>query len=183
MRPAFCALAALLLLPVAAAPASAHDHDTVHIGDVHCCDRPVRWGPRYDDGRDIHFAITNEDRKVTLLLTDDAVAFQLSDRVMRKVDRELHRARHEDDDDGPIGDAVKTVVLGMVREMLDHSAQCPLRELGDVRYEGGRLVFVDRDGERVFERFTMDDQDLLATFEPQDAREFVREFQRWKARR
>ena len=40
-----------------------------------------------------------EDGKVTLLLTDRVVAFQLSDRTMRKIDRELHRSRHEGDDE------------------------------------------------------------------------------------
>lgn len=180
MKHALAALVLAALLP--AVPALAHSHDELHLGDINCCDEPVRWGPRHDDGG-IRIAITNTERKVTLLLTDDVVAFQLSDRVMRKVDRELHHARHEDDDDGPIGDAIKSAVIGVVRSMLDHSAECPVRELRDVRYEDGGMVFVTRDGDRAFEHFEVNDDEVLQSFDARDAQAFVREFRRLHGRR
>jgi len=177
MRHPVAALALLALL--SAGPALAHDHGNISIGGF-TCDEPMRWSQRHATG-EARFAITTEDGKVTLLLTDRVVAFQLSDRVMRKVDRELHRARHEDeDDDGPLGDAIKAAVLSSVRSLLDHSAECPVRELRDVRYVDGRLEFVTRDGDRIFDRFEIDDDDVLESFDPRDAAAFVREFHRLK---
>lgn len=175
------AVAALALLAVLPAEASfAHERGGVAINDIRCCDEPSRWGPRYA-AHQSRFAITSRDDKVTLVLTDRVVAFQLSDRVMRKLDRDLRRERQEDDDDGPIGEAIKVAVIGVVRSMLDHSAECPVRELRDVRYEDDRLVFVTREGDRAFDRFEVDDEDVLESFDPRDAREFVRQFHRLKA--
>ena len=171
----------LLLALLPAGPALAHESRGVRVNHFDC-DDPLRWAARHDAARARH-AITTEDGKVTLVLTDRVVAFQLSDRTMRKLDRELHRARHEDDDDGGIGEAIRTAVLGTVRSVLEHSAECPVRELRDVRYEDGRLVFVARDGERLFENFEVDDDDVLESFDPRDAREFVRQFHRLRAGR
>jgi hypothetical protein len=178
MRLAFAALALAALLP--AGPALAHDAHGVRLNRFDC-DDPLRWAARHDASRARH-AITTEDGKVTLVLTDRVVALQLSDRTMRKLDRELRRERREDDD-GPLGEAIKAAVLGTVRSALDHSAECPLRELRDVRYEDGRLVFVTHDGERLFERIEVDDESVLEAFDPGDAREFVREFHRVRASR
>lgn len=179
MRTAF--LLAALLAVASAAPALAHDpHDDHGVRLNHFdCDDPLRWGPRHGAVR-ARCAITSEDGKLTFVLTDRVVALQLSDRTMRKLDRELHRARHEDDDDGPIGEAIKVAVLGAVRSMLDHSAECPVRELCDVRVADGRLVFVARDGERLFEHFEVDDDNVLEAFDPRDAERFAEEFRRLK---
>ena len=168
----------VLLALLSAGPALARDHGDLTINGF-SCDEPVRWSQRHDTG-EARFAITTEDGKVTLLLTDRVVAFQLSDRTMRKIDRKLHQARHEDDgdDDGPIGDAIKAAVLGAVQSFLDHSAECPVRELRDVRYANGRLEFVTRDGDRIFDHFDIDDEDVLESFDPRDAVAFVREFHR-----
>lgn len=173
-------LALLVLLP--SAPALARDTGCVRVSHFDC-DDPLRWAARHDD-RDARLAITTEDGKVTLLLTDRVVAMQLSNRTMRKLDRELHRARHEDDDDdGPLADAIRTAVIGTVRSVLDHSAECSVREIRDVRYERGRLVIVSRDGERLFEKLEVDDDDVLESFAPADAAAFVREFRRVQSAR
>jgi len=179
MKLALAALVLLTLLP--AGPAPAHESRGVRVSRFDC-DDPLRWGPRHDASRS-RLAITTEDGKVTLVLTDRVVAFQLSDRTLRKLDREIRRERHEDEDDGVIGEAIKAAVLGTVRSALAHSAECPVRELRDVRYEDGRLVFVTRDGSRLFEQFEVDDTSALEAFDPRDARAFVREFHRLKAER
>lgn len=170
-------LAALLAL-ASAGPALAHDSDGVRLNRFDC-DEPLRWGPRHGVER-ARCAITSEDGKMTFVLTDRVVALQFSDRTMRKIDRELHRARHEDDDAGPIGDALKVAVIGAVRSMLDHSAECPVRELRDVRVVDGRLEFVARDGERLFENIEVDDDSVLGAFDPRDAERFAAEFRRLK---
>jgi len=179
MKLAVAALFLLALLP--AGPSLAHETRGVRLGRFDC-DEPLRLSARHD-ARDARIAITTEDGKVTMVLTERVVGFQLSDRTMRKLDRELRRARHDDDDDGVIGEVIKSAVIGSVRSALDHSAVYPVRELRDVRYEDGRLVFVARDGERLFERFEVDDDCVLEAFSPGDARAFVREFHRLRSGR
>lgn len=179
MKLAVAALALLALLP--AGPSLAHEKASIRLNPDFDCNEPTRWAQRHAAG-EARIAITTEDGKVTLLLTDRVVAIQLSDRTMRKLDRELHRARHEDeDDDGPLGEAIKAAVIGAVKSMLDHSAECPLRELRDVRYEDGRLEIIARDGDRIFDRLEVDDDDVLESFDARDAEAFVREFHRLKA--
>ena len=173
-----------LLAALAAAPARAHSHEGrgVTLNGFTCSD-PVYWADRVD-ARETRFSITTVEGKVSLVLTDQTLAMQLSDRTMRKVERELHRARHEQDEgDGALGDAIKSAVIGAVRSLLDHSAEVRLRDVRDVRWESGRLVIVARDGQRLFERLDVDDEDVLEAFDPADAREFVREFHRTRASR
>lgn len=180
MKLVHAALVLLALLP--AGSAFAHESRGIRVNRFGC-DEPLRWASRHE-ARGARFAITTDDGKITLVLTDRVVAFQLSDRTMRKLDRELHRARHEDDeDDGVIGEAIKTAVLGTVRSVLDHSAECDVRDLRDVRYEDGRLVFVARGGKRLFDDFEVDDDSVLEGFDPRDAREFVRQFHRLRSER
>lgn len=174
------ALALLMLLP--AGPTFAHDTDRTRTGRTFDFEEPARWGPRYETEAAI-LAIESRDGKITLLLTERVVAFQFSDRTMHKIERELRReSREHDDDEGPLGEAIKSAVLSGVRALLDHSVSCPLREVRDVRVEAGRLVFVTRDGDRMFERIQVDDEDLLESFDRQEAAAFAAEFRRLKAR-
>ena len=178
MKPAPFALAALLLLPAAGipAPARATEADGFQIS----CDPPVRWSSRHDT-REARMAITSREGEVDLILTDRVVAVQLSDRVMRKIRRET-RQELNDEEDNPVAQAIKTVVLSGVRVLLNHSAECPVRDLDDVEYRNGRLVLTSEDGKRLFDNMEVNDDDLLASFSERDARAFALEFQRVKAR-
>ena len=179
MRPLVLALLVSSLL--AAAPALARDRDdcsgSFDIGSG--VEQPARWAPRHDS-RLARLVITSRDGKVDLLLMPTSVAFQLSDRKMNHIEREL-RDQENEDEDNPLGDAIKTAVFAGVRVLLKHSADCPVRELRDVDYRDGELVFVTRDGERLFEHLEVSDHDLVAAFPEREARAFVREFRRLKA--
>ena len=146
---------------------------------VSCCDPPARWASRHD-AEDARVAITTADGDVTLLLTRKVVALQLSDRTFHKVNRELRQKQEEADN--PLAEAIQTVVIGGVRALLGHSAECPVREISDVTYRQGRLVFVTEDGGRLFEDVEVNDSNVMADFPQRDAREFVREFRRLKSR-
>ena len=179
MKTALLVTALLVALPAGAVPAQARSCMT--FGHSFDCDEPVRWAPRHDLG-EARIAIDTQDGKVTLVLTGETIAFQLSDRTMRKVDRELRRARHEHDEDGnPIGEAIVAAVTSSVRSLLDHSAECPLAEIRDVRCEDGRLVIVSRDGDRLFEKLELDDRDVLDSFDARDAAAFADEFRRLRS--
>lgn len=171
-------LASSLLI---AASASARDRDecsgSLNIGSH--LEAPARWAPRRDS-RLARYVVTSRDGKVDLLLTPTAVAFQLSDRKMNSIERELRDEQNEDADNS-FGDAIKTAVFAGVRVLLKHSAECPVRELRDVDYRNGALVFVTPDGDRVFDGLEVNDGELLGSFPEREARAFVREFRRLKA--
>ena len=176
MRTVVISLLLAALLPAAAA--FAHDHH-VNIGSCEVRE-PIEWGARHDLAR-ARFAMLTEDRAVALVLTRDLVAFQLSDRTLRDFDREIALEK-EDDDDGVIGGAIKGAVLGGVRALLDHSLECPIEDLRDVRYRDGRLILITEDGQRIFEDLTINDHEVLGGFAEDDALAFVREFRRAKER-
>jgi hypothetical protein len=163
-------LSALLLTTALSLPGPAH-------AGSHCGNR-VHWVDHRDPA-DARLAITTEDGKVSLLLTDREVAMQLSDRMVHRVDRQLRR--QEDEQDNPLGMAIAAAVLGTVRELIDNSFACRLRDVRDVTYEDGRLRFVGRGGRPVFEDADICDTDVLASFSERDARAFVREFRKLKA--
>lgn len=175
------ALALALSLPLASHPALAHERIVLsHDSGNSCCEAPAKWGPRVAPG-EAALAITTVDGAVTLLLTEDEVALQLSDRTMRKVRRELRDAAREDD--GPLGEAIRDAVLAGVRSLLDHSTRCALDDLRSAEYRHGSLRLVADDGELVFDDMKVDDEPVMTRFAPDDALRFVREFRRLHARR
>ena len=84
MRTAVTTLMLAMLLPAGAV--FAHDHH-VNIGSCEVRE-PLEWGARHDLAR-ARFAILTEDQAVTLILTQDLVVVQLSDRTFHKLDREI----------------------------------------------------------------------------------------------
>jgi hypothetical protein len=176
MRTVVIGLLLAALLPAGAA--FAHDHH-VNIGSCEV-GAPVEWGPRHDLAR-ARFAMITEDRAAALVLTRDLVAIQLSDRTLRELDRKIAREK-DDEDDGVIADAIKGAILGSVRALLDHSLECPIEDLRDVRYRDGRLILIAEDGGRIFDGLDVNDHEVLAGFAEHDALAFVREFRRAKER-
>jgi len=176
MRTAVTTLMLAMLLPAGAV--FAHDHH-VNIGSCEVRE-PLEWGARHDLAR-ARFAILTEDQAVTLILTQDLVV-QLSDRTFDKLDREIAREKDEDGDVGVIADAIKGAILGSVRALLDHSLECPVADLRDVRYRDGRLILITEDGDRIFEDLNINDHEVLEGFSERDALAFVREFHRVRER-
>lgn len=168
------------VLALAAGPLSAPSATQASTINCRGIGRDVRWYDRFDLS-EARFAINTQDGDVTLLLTDRDVAFQLSDRAMRKVNRELKNAK--DDQDNVLASVVVAVVTGTVREMLDHSMVCHVRDLQDVRYEDGRLIFIGKHGRAVFCGEDDCDPNGVRAFSERDAQAFVKEFRRVKAGR
>ena len=177
MRTAVITLMLAMLLPAGAA--FAHDHH-LNIGSCEVRE-PIEWGARHDPAR-ARFAMLTEDRAAALVLAHDRVAIQLSDRALRDLDREISREKDKDEDGGVIADAIKGAILGSVRALLDHSLECPIGDLRDVRYRDGRLILITEDGDRIFEDLNINDHEVLEGFSEHDALAFVREFRRAKER-
>jgi hypothetical protein len=97
------------------------------------------------------------------------------------VERKLQREAREHEDE-PLASAIVSAVVGSVRSLLDHSAECPIRDLASVEYTGGGLVFTTEDGDRVLQGIDIDDDDVMREFSERDARAFVREFRKLEER-
>ncbi len=173
----FWAVTLGVLLPITAV---AGEHFSMGSGSS-CCDSPSRWASRHPV-RERLFAIDTENGKGTLLITREVLALQLSDRTMHKLDREL-RDEKRDRHDEPLVDVLKAAVLGGVRRLLDHSAECDLRDVRSVDYRNGRLVILDTAGDRLFEGVEMEDDRVLENFSERDALAFIREFRAAKSQR
>ncbi len=170
----------MLALTLSATSAGAREHGMGVRMNSSCCDEPSRWTDRHAP-KDRHFEVITENGKTSLLLTRDVVAIQLSDRTMHRVDREL-RTKERAHRDQPLADVIVGAVTGGVRALLDHSAECDLREVRSVDYRGGRLVFIANDGSRLFDRLELDDDPVLEGFSQRDAASFIREFRLAKSR-
>ena len=176
----FASLVLVLLTCLPASNALAREHGSRHCGLCSsCCTSPAHWSSRHD-ARDARLAITTRDGDATMILDDDVVAVQLSDRVMHRVEREF-RDKQELAEDNPLARAIETAVFSGVRSLLDHSAECSIHDLRDVDYRDGELVFTSERGRHVFNHFEIHNDDLLASFSEHDAQDFVREFRRIKA--
>ncbi|TMQ69757.1 MAG: hypothetical protein E6K80_10660 [Candidatus Eisenbacteria bacterium] len=140
----------------------------------------VHWSGHHDPS-DARLAITTQDGKVTMLLTNHEIAMQLSDRMVHKVRHELSHKRKLEEQDNPVGGAIASAVIGTVSDLIDDSFSCCVREISDVSYVGGRLRLIDRYGKPVFDDADVCDTDVMASFAERDARRFVSEFRRLKA--
>jgi len=134
---------------------------------IGACESPARWARRHDTEA-ARLAITTSDGEAVLVLTDQVVAIQLTDKT-------LHRVAHElkvdcEDTDNALGHAIKTAVVGMISDLLDHCAECPIRDLRDVEYRDGELVFTTQEGQRVLGDFDVHDRNVMSGFSPEDAR-------------
>jgi hypothetical protein len=181
MKPSPLAFALLLaILPVESALAGGDGVQSPTIR-ASCCDPPARWAPRHD-AEEARFVIKSREGHSVLLLTDEVVALQLSDRTLRDFRREI-RNEQEEEEDNVLSHAIKSAVLSGVRTLFNKSAECPVRHLRDVEYRNERLVVITKDGEHLFENVEVNDEDVLSSFSERDAKAFVREFRKLKAAR
>ena len=167
--PILVALAALASLVAFGAPAGACSKKNKSSSYAVSFNEPVHFTDRYDL-RDADFAISTSNRKVDLLLTERGVALQLSDRVLRKIDR---KERDFDEDDTRLGSIIKTAVLSSVRSVLSHSAECDYSDIKSVDYKNGELIIKSWDGDRLFVEKNTDDDHVMRQFSDDDARDFV----------
>lgn len=159
MRALVLVCAALAL----AAPAHAQRGHTRGDSDVRFVERqPLRRATS---------AIQTRGGEVALLLVDRKLVMQLTDRGLSDIDREM------DDDakreESGFARVLAGVVRGGVRTMLDRGVEYPVSELREARYENGRLILEDREGNSVFENVRVNDIQVMESFSPADARAFA----------
>ena len=179
MKTVSIVLATLALVPALSQPVHACDKQHSSFNSD-CCESPARWASRHDT-RDARFVINTEGGQASLLITNSVIAVQLSDKTLNKLHRKFRESENEDTDNA-LGHAIKVAVFSAVRVALDHSAECPIRDIRDVDYHNGRLVITTDSGRSLFDDMDVSDEDVLASFSEHDALAFVKEFRRAKGR-
>jgi hypothetical protein len=129
--------------------------------------------------------ITSRTGSVNLGLAGGRVYMQLSDSVRRQVRTQMATNPAAAPDTtaagGALGAFIERTVKKTVQEALDQRLSRPLDEIEDVRYENGEIVFAYRGSGLVrFEQVRVNDEPVLRTFAPEDARRFVEAVRRAK---
>ena len=116
-------------------------------------------------------AIQTRGGEVALLLIDRHLVMQLTDRGLSQIDREMeHDAKKEE---SGFARFVSGMVRSGVRTLLDRGIEYPLSELREARYENGRLVLEDREGNAIFKDVQVNDIQVMESFSPAEARAFA----------
>lgn len=168
----------LLLAALAASvslPHAAHAQQ-IRVGNSGSSDE-TRIVPRIALQQAEHGIVTR-DGAVALLLTEEGVVLQLTDRGLE----EVAAPKAGEQGQGMVAELISTLVRGSVRTLLNRGIELPYHDLADARYENGRLFFVRHNGDTMFEDVRINDKPVMEGFRPEEARRFVAHFRAAKAR-
>jgi hypothetical protein len=132
-------------------------------------DSRTKMGPRLDV-RDAKLAITNRDGSVSLLLMDEVVAVQLTDRALAKVSTKNDASFLEE------------LVASGVRVALRKAVEYPIANIRSVDIRDGALVLTSDKNQPVFTEVKVNGTDVLRDFAVGDAARFVNAFRVLKSR-
>ncbi|HEX8671557.1 MAG TPA: hypothetical protein VF710_06700 [Longimicrobium sp.] len=116
-------------------------------------------------------AIQTRGGEVALLLIDRKLVMQLTDRGLSEIDRDMRDDAMKEE--SGFARVVAGMVRGGVRTMLDRGIEYPVSELREARYENGRLILEDREGNLIFKDVQVNDVQVMESFSPAEARAFA----------
>jgi len=155
-----------LLLPATAAFAGDKKGISISFGSD---DPHTRLAARHDV-RDAKSAITNRDGSVSLLLTDEVVAIQLTDRALARVSTK---------DDATF---LEELVASGVRMAIRKAVEYPIANIRSMEIRDGALVLTNDKNQPVFSEVKVNGTDVLRDFAVSDAARFVNAFRAAKSR-
>jgi hypothetical protein len=126
-------------------------------------DPQTHLGPRRNV-RDARTAITSRDGSVSLLLMNDVVAVQLTDRVLDQV---------ETKDDASL---IEEIVASGVRLALRKAVEVPIASIRSAEVRDGVLALTNDKNKPVFTEIKVNGTDVLRNFATADAVRFVNAF-------
>lgn len=126
---------------------------------------------------DAEYAMTTREGSVDLMLTDNSIVIQFSDRFLSDLDNEI-RSEADVDEASVLAEVLTSMISSGVNSLLNHALEIPLREIRNVYYKDGTLHIIDYDGEEIFGELEIDDVYIMEDFTRRDARRFVSEAER-----
>ena len=135
---------------------------------------------RAADGSDVEIikSISNEDNEVDLILTAESVYMQLSAEKLAEIQAEFDDERAEEEDNA-LANAIKNVVLDNVEKFLQERIEYSLEEIESIYWDDGEIVIeVENENIISFDDVSVDDGNILETFDEDDALEFIEAFEK-----
>jgi hypothetical protein len=154
---AMCALALLLTSGAASA-------EGLSIS-VSSEDPNTEMGPRYET-RDARLAITSRDGSVVLMLMDDLVAVQLSDKALAAMETKKKK------ETGFLED----LLVAGVKLAVGKSVEYPIAHIRSIDVRNGLLQLTNDQNKPVFSDLKVNGKDVLRDFSSADAARFVSAF-------
>lgn len=118
--------------------------------------------------------LTTREGSVDLLLTNEMIVLQFTDRFLKETTAEI-----ESSDDlkeaSILGDMFRSMISSGVRTLLNNALAIPLHEIENIYYQNDRLVIVNRQGETILEEIEVNDVRVMEDFPRWDAMKFVSE--------
>jgi hypothetical protein len=133
-------------------------------------DSRISLGARHAAG-DGRVAITTRDGLVTLILLNEVVAVQLTDRALTKTSNR------------PEAGFLEELVVAGVRLALGKAVEFPIANIRSVDLRDGALVLTSDSNQPVFGELKVNGSDVLRDFTPADAARFVTAFRAAKQAR
>lgn len=127
--------------------------------------------------REAEYAMTTKEGSVDMLVTDDAILIQFSDRFLDDLNDEIHD-EGDFEEASVIADALKSMISSGVRSLLDHAVSVPLREIKEVYYSDGTLHVIHYDEGEIFDDLDVDGKKVMEDFSRRDALDFVANVER-----
>ena len=120
---------------------------------------------------DATYGMTTQEGSVDLMLTEDSIVIQFTDRFLDNLDKDIRGSKSEDPH---LITVIRSMVSTGVSTLLDRALAIPLEEISEVYYEDGTLTIISRDGEKLFDDLDVDGYYVMEDFARRDARRFVR---------
>jgi hypothetical protein len=120
---------------------------------------------------DAKLAITSRDGSTVLMLMNNAVAIQLSDRALADV--------HPKKESG----FLEELLVSGVRLAVGKAIECPLATIRTAEVRNGALMLTNVEGKPVFSEVKVNGTDVLRNFTSTDAARFVAAVRAAKAKR
>lgn len=124
---------------------------------------------------DAEFAMTTNEGSVDLMVINESILIQFSNRFMDEFDKEMKEEVESDSADSHLATVFKSMVTSGVKTLLDRAITIPLSDISEIYYENGKLYIISREGEELFKNLDMNDKKVMEDFSPRDARRFVAE--------
>jgi len=164
----FAACALLMLLPYTAVFAGDAKKPGMSLS-FDSDDSRTKLAPRHT-ASDSRIAITTRDGSTMLLMTNEAVAIQLTDASIDKM--------HASDDGG----FLEELLASGVRFALRKAVEFPLANVKSVEYRDGAIVMTNDQNKPVFTNVKVNGAEVMRDFSAADATRFVSAFRAIKRR-
>lgn len=121
---------------------------------------------------DAELSISNQDKSIDLILTNDAIAFQFTENYLSEIADEIEGSDYMHDS-ASFAQIFKSVISKSVHSLLDRAISIPLIEIKQISYDSGKIVIINKEGEELFNDFEINDKQIMEDFSKRDAKRFV----------